>query len=247
MITATDTRKNARESLNGKWSKAVGITFIYTITLSFFEFILILKNFSSDFTLNLIVTLCLLAITPPLMLGLTFTFMKLKRGEEVGYLDFFNLGFSNFKKSWAIYFRIILKVLISLIPIIIIAIITIMIQSINIQNSTDTLYMSNLSVFAYIPTLMFFFIITYIVMVIVSLSFALSFNIAYDEPSLTGKEIVDKSKELMKGNKGNLFLLILSFIGLAILCFCTLGIGFFWLIPYMSMSFVCFYDELINK
>ena len=77
-----------------------------------------------------------------------------------------------------------------------------------------------------------------------TLSFVLSYNIAYDEPDLTGKEIVLKSKTLMNGNKGNYFVLTLSFIGWAILSVLTLGIGYFWLLPYMQISFVCFYDNL---
>ena len=50
----------------------------------------------------------------------------------------------------------------------------------------------------------------------------------------------------MKGNRGNYFLLELSFIGWAILSVLTLGIGFLWLAPYMSVASVCFYDRIIG-
>ncbi len=78
------------------------------------------------------------------------------------------------------------------------------------------------------------------------LFYVLSFNIAYDEPNLTSKEVVEKSKVLMNGNRGNYFVLTLSFIGWAILSAFTLGIGYFWLLPYMQVSMICFYDRLAN-
>ena len=67
------------------------------------------------------------------------------------------------------------------------------------------------------------------------------------EPELTGMQTASKSQELMKGHKGGYFILNLSFIGWAILSVLTLGIGFLWLLPYMQVSFVCFYDALVGK
>ena len=57
-------------------------------------------------------------------------------------------------------------------------------------------------------------------------------------------EAIRKSKEMMKGYKGNLFILHLSFIGWALLCVLTLGIGYFWLVPYMRSTETAFYLEL---
>ena len=79
------------------------------------------------------------------------------------------------------------------------------------------------------------------------LSLTLSYNIAYDEPDLTTKQAVEKSQTLMKGNKGNCFVLTLSFIGWAILAALTFGIGMLWLMPYIQVSMVCFYEHIINK
>ena len=51
----------------------------------------------------------------------------------------------------------------------------------------------------------------------------------------------------MSGHRGDLFLLELSFIGWAILAVFTLGIGCLWLLPYMQVAKVCFYEEIIGK
>ena len=48
----------------------------------------------------------------------------------------------------------------------------------------------------------------------------------------------------MKGNRWKIILLELSFIGWAILSVFSLGIGYLWLLPYMQVAMVCFYDRL---
>ena len=80
-----------------------------------------------------------------------------------------------------------------------------------------------------------------------SLALSLAPFIAYDNDNMSGKESCELSQKLMKGNKGNLFILSLSFIGWAILALFTLGIGFLWLTVYINVSFVCFYETLANK
>ncbi|MDR2658511.1 MAG: DUF975 family protein [Spirochaetaceae bacterium] len=39
----------------------------------------------------------------------------------------------------------------------------------------------------------------------------------------------------------------LSFIGWGLLCCLSFGIGFLWLVPYISMSITNFYEELRKK
>ena len=51
----------------------------------------------------------------------------------------------------------------------------------------------------------------------------------------------------MKGNRSKYFLLILSFFGWTILSILTFGIGLLWLMPYMQVTTVCFYEHLINS
>ena len=90
-------------------------------------------------------------------------------------------------------------------------------------------------------------VIGYIWAIVRSFSLVLAYYIAYDEPDLSAYECCKKSIEKMKGNRGNYFVLSLSFIGWAFLAVLTLGIGFFWLIPYINVSYVCFYEEVMGK
>ncbi len=56
-------------------------------------------------------------------------------------------------------------------------------------------------------------------------------------------ECVNDSKSLMADNKGRLFLLDLSFIGWALLCVLTAGLGTLWLNPYTNAARAGFYLE----
>lgn len=75
-------------------------------------------------------------------------------------------------------------------------------------------------------------------------SYAMTPYIMYENPQLTAENCIDASMKMMDGNKGKLFLLDLSFIGWALLCILTLGIGTLWLAPYMECSRAKFYEEL---
>jgi uncharacterized membrane protein len=80
--------------------------------------------------------------------------------------------------------------------------------------------------------------------IIAALSYSLTFFILADDPAIGPMEAIDKSKKMMYGFKWKYFCLALRFLGWAILCLFTLGIGFLWLIPYMQVSFANFYDDV---
>ena len=68
-----------------------------------------------------------------------------------------------------------------------------------------------------------------------------------DDTEISSKDAFKKAKQMMKGNKWRLFKLELSFIGWFILCVLTLGIGTFFLIPYVNAAYAEFYVELKNN
>lgn len=75
-------------------------------------------------------------------------------------------------------------------------------------------------------------------------SYAMTDYILKDEPELCNNAAIERSMAMMEGNKMKLFLLDLSFIGWAILCLFTFGIGFFVLQPYVQVSHAAFYEDL---
>lgn len=65
-----------------------------------------------------------------------------------------------------------------------------------------------------------------------------------DEPDLSVWQTLKKSEAIMKGYKGKLFLMYLSFVGWFILGAFTFGILYIWLTPYIMTSTVKFYDDV---
>ena len=75
-------------------------------------------------------------------------------------------------------------------------------------------------------------------------SYGMTDYILKDEPELCNNAAIERSMAMMEGNKMKLFLLDLSFIGWAILCLFTFGLGFFVLQPYMQVARAAFYEDL---
>lgn len=248
MMTATNTRKEARESLTGKWGKAVLIVFVYGL-ISFLIQVILEYSEDSEGLLYNIVSITQFIITVPISYGIIIAFMKLKRGEEVETFDFLKLGFSNFKKSWSIAWN---RFLVMIVPALIIFAIVFALSFYSVVSSglmstsysvkyasTNNLAILIIALIAIIACLVWSMVKRY--------SVELAEYISYDEPEISGKEAVKKSQEMMQGNKGNLFVLEISFIGWSILAVLTFGIGFLWLAPYIQVSKTCFYEELKNK
>lgn len=80
--------------------------------------------------------------------------------------------------------------------------------------------------------------------IIASISYSFAYYIALDNPSLSPREVIKKSKEMLKGHKMDLFLLTLSFVGWIILSLFTFGLLYIWLIPYMNVTICNFYNKI---
>ena len=80
--------------------------------------------------------------------------------------------------------------------------------------------------------------------IIKGLSYAMTPYILRDRPDLKDNAAIELSMAMMDGHKADLFWLYLTFIGWGILCIFTLGIGYFWLQPYMVSTVANFYEEV---
>lgn len=80
--------------------------------------------------------------------------------------------------------------------------------------------------------------------IIASYSYAMTGYILAENPNMVPGEAIEKSKEMMEGNRWRLFCLQFSFIGWSLLCTLTLGIGNLWLTPYRQAASAAFYREI---
>ena len=78
-------------------------------------------------------------------------------------------------------------------------------------------------------------------------SYSQVFYLYLDHPEKGVWELMRESQELMRGNKGRYFYLIISFFGLLLLSVFTCYIGLLWLAPYMEMTQLLFYRDLIGE
>lgn len=83
--------------------------------------------------------------------------------------------------------------------------------------------------------------------IVASYSYAMTPYILAENPNLTANEAIARSKEMMNGYKGDLFMLHLTFIGWDLLAALTLNIGYLWLNPYKNAADAAFYRELQSR
>lgn len=236
-MTSSQLRTEARESLKGKWGKAALMTLVYSIIVWVINFIL---SFIPG-----IGGIISAVISLPISYGFLVSFMKLKRNEEVNYVDFLSLGFTNFGKVWGVFGNMILKLII---PIVLVVIFVILMVFTGVGTAIDSSLNSYstpfsglliISLIGYIASVLYLTVKGYL--------YTLAYYILYDNPDKTGKEIVEESERLMNGNRWSFFWLGLTFIGWSILSAFTLYIGLLWLLPYVLVSYVAFYESLAGS
>lgn len=91
------------------------------------------------------------------------------------------------------------------------------------------------------------FILLIIPGIIISYMYSQAFYILVENPDMSITECLSASRTLMMGEKWNLFILNLTFIGWLILGAITLGIAFLWISPYFELTCTNFYLSIARK
>lgn len=68
-----------------------------------------------------------------------------------------------------------------------------------------------------------------------------------DFPDYNVRELFRRSRLLMRGHKGRLFYIIVSFLPLELLGIMTCGVGLLWVYPYKQAVITEFYLDLVSK
>lgn len=96
-----------------------------------------------------------------------------------------------------------------------------------------------LALFCFTPAL--------ILITILSLVYSQAYYLMLDFPSYSVKELLKKSRLLMRGHKGRLFYIQVCFLPLFLLGILTCGIGMLWIAPFISAVQTEFYLDLVTK
>lgn len=75
----------------------------------------------------------------------------------------------------------------------------------------------------------------------------MTYFILADRPDIKGTEALKESIEMMHGNFGKYLMLKLSFVPLMFLSVFTFYIALLWILPYMEMTEVMFYRDLLGE
>lgn len=96
------------------------------------------------------------------------------------------------------------------------------------------------AVYTFLWTLLFF-----IPGIIKQFSYSMTYFILNDHPEYTATQAITESRRMMKGHKGELFVLYLSFLGWDLLSVLTLGIlEIVYVAPYKAAAVAGFYESI---
>ncbi len=227
MLTRQELKQNAWQELSGKWGKAAGVGLgCIGIELAAGLVGALIYALSSISILGIIIGLlvcaaCIIPLGLVMRAGYDWIFLKLHRGEITYFGDIF------------LPFAQIGKILVIAICIWIIKLPFLVLQEL------DTYVHMNVGI-AFILTIGAIVAIAYI-----SLHFVLTNYIMYDQKELGVIATMKRSATLMKGQKGNCFVLLLSFFLWYLLGAVTCGIAFLWVAPYVKTTMANFYDYLL--
>ncbi len=259
MKVARDFRYEAREALRGNWVIAVLVGFVgmimgvntimakngYQLDIDS-ETIKMILNGSDEMRTMLLmyigsigfaaisIGIVHLLIAGPATLGYVEFNLKMLDGEKPEFVDLFS-GFKRFKEGLSVHFFRMLYILL---------------WTLLGYGISFVLYFI-FGLFSYTMALVVLFVgvlATEIFLVVKRYDYALAPYIVYEYPGIGAREALQKSKQLMDGNRWRLFCLMFSFIGWGLLAvFLTCGLGLYVLKPYEEAAYAAFYRQIMTE
>lgn len=230
--TSAQLKEKAKLQLEGNFGSAIGML----VTLNLINFIsgflirgLVPASALLSLILQFAVTFIVSAFLGVFQIGYTMYYLSLACGVKGTFQDLL-YGFRNqFNKCLAIS--------------LIMAAFTYISQAFYLIPYYAGLLMNNATIDALFYPGMVLGIVVYFIF---SLYFSLVYYLVLDFPDYSIGELFRQSCRLMKGHKGRLLYIMLSFIPLILLSVCTCMLGSLWIIPYEKMTKANFYLDLIN-
>lgn len=239
-------RERAREALEGKWGKLAGFTLIAMLSTSISNGLSNIED--AKLVTNLLAIVFYFFIIFVFRYGLYYATLRALRGETLsskilikGFQSKYYLTF--LLLSLIEYFLSLLSILLAFLPVIVYAILdpTVLVEALYTilgLGTTDKPPISFILLCIVCTVLVLF--ITCVMQGI----FHLAVLAKWDGVTDTVRASLKYSLRLLKGYYIKYILLIFSFFGWALLTLCTLGIGIFWLTPYMHTSVASLYETL---
>lgn len=233
-LKSKELKRRARENLNGKYGLPMGafvVTELIVLCItSPFNFALQRNPSVSQAIIFYLASFIISLLTIILSCGLLQIHLNLARGKDSKFTDLFMFFRKRPDRYILAQLLLIGIIILIMIPFIAFAVCAILFESM--------LWLILMAVVG---------VLTIVFLFIVSFSYSQIYCIMVDQPDLGIIAAYRKSREIMQGNKGRLFYISLSFIGLSLLCLLSFGIGFLWVSPYMTQTNVEFYRNIIGE
>lgn len=231
--TSAELKNLAKDKLDGKYGTAVLILFsaeVISMMLSHLTASLTPFNNIAGYIISLGISLAVSVVSGVLNAGICLFFLNMACGQSFQVSDLFYGFRQQSNKCLILSLVFTLLQFICLTPYQAVSYI-ILTKPYNIQLSLLMLLLWAVGMLLYVP---------------LSLAISQSFYLVLDFPDLSTKETLQKSIQIMRGHKGRLFYVEMSFLPLMFLCVFTCGIGFLWLMPYMQMTMTLFFLDIMK-
>lgn len=201
-----------------------------------------------------IVSLIVLIFERGFMYTVTQMYIEKKNGESFGISDFISNSFKNIKRSWAVSFSILPKMLIPILFYIVAGILGIVSMS-----SLEMLEKSGLILGMFNVVLYF---VGMILMIRISYQYRYADIEAINSPDLTAKEVVKKTGTVMDGNRMRAFkldlsfflwVIVVSFIGglisglIPFIGILILALTVAFILVNLMMAHIVLYEDIVNS
>lgn len=229
--TSAELKRRARENLKGKWGLMMGanvlmVIIIYAAEFPFYIMSVFNQNIGTMIT-YMAATLLISLASVVLTAGVIKMNLNLARKQEISLGIMFS-QFVNRPDRYILGGLLLLAIaMVCLLPGYI---------CIFVGAFTKQIFIIVLSFLLLIAGL-----VGYIILV---LQYSLVNMLFLDNPQMRVIAAFKESARVMRGNKGRMFYISLSFLGWTFLAMLSCGIGMLWVTPYMSQTSVMFYLDV---
>lgn len=255
-MTYSQLRDSAKRRMKPVMGRLIGVTALqFGLSIVISQAVSFSTLFPMPFLLRIIIyilsTVLCYTLTGMLDAGVTFIYLKLYCGRPFSAGDVFYVFTGRTKTCLGLSFVL---ALISTIPFLPVSILSLRLNTVMEKMSLDILSSADAAGFTAMPeflntmTIMFFCLTPALVITtVLNLIYSQAYYLMLDFPACSVRELLRKSRLLMRGHKGRFFYIQVCFLPLILLGSFTCGIGLLWIIPFMCAVQTEFYLDLVTK
>lgn len=256
-MTYTQLKKSAKMRLAPFTGKLVGVTAIQIgLSTAIMEVSSIPTLFAASPALRLALyflsTMLSGTLTGILNTGIRYLFLKLYCGRPIAVSDIF-YAFRHQAKT-CIGLSLVMS-LITTVPILPVQFFSLRFSQV-MENMGLAAFSSAIAVetlelppeaITYLTLMLFSLTPALIIIMLLTLTYSQVYYLMLDFPAYSVKELLKKSRRLMRGHKGRLFYILVCFLPILFLGVLTCGIGMLWIMPFIYAVQAEFYLDLVTK